>query len=114
MPIKSTSSVQIFYPEFSREEVIQTLRQGLANLLKQLPCLQVVLFGSYARGNHTVASDVDLLVVYRGEENQQAYAMVKRLFPVPRLEPHVYAEDEYRIMQDTIQKMVVDGVVIYP
>jgi predicted nucleotidyltransferase len=114
MPKKSTSSVQIFYPEFSREEVVQALRKGLANLLKQLPCLQVVLFGSYARGNYTVASDVDLLVVYLGEENKQAYAVVKQVFHIPRLEPHVYTEYEYCRMQDIIQKMLTDGVVIYP
>ncbi len=49
MPRKSTSSVQIFYPEFSRAEVIQNLGQRMANLQKHLPCTLVVLFGSYAR-----------------------------------------------------------------
>jgi len=114
MPRKSTGSVQIFYPEFSREEIIQTLRQRLDDLQKQLPCLLVVLFGSYARGNYTVASDVDLLVIYRGEENDQAYATVKQALRIPHLEPHVYTEEEYRTTKDTINKMITDGVVIYP
>ncbi len=114
MPKKSSSSVRIFYPRFSQAEVVQTLRQRLADLQKQLPCLLVVLFGSYARGNYTVASDVDLLVVYRGEENQNAYAKVKQVFGIPRLEPHVHAEDDYMKMKDTIQKMLTGGVVIYP
>jgi len=113
MPKKSTSSVRIFYPGFSREELIQTLRQKLADLQKQLPCLLVVLFGSYARGNYTVASDVDLLVVYQGEENDQAFATVKSTLSIPHLEPHVYAENDYRTMKDTIQKMITGGVVIY-
>ena len=113
MPKKSTSSVRIFYPGFSREELIQTLRQKLADLQKQLPCLLVVLFGSYARGNYTVASDVNLLVVYQGEENNQAYATVKQVFRIPRLEPHVYAENDYPMMKDTIQRMMTGGVVIY-
>lgn len=113
MPKRSTSSVQIFYPGFSREEVIQTLRQRLNDLQKQLPCLLVVLFGSYARGNYTVASDVDLLVIYQGEENDQAYATVKQVLHIPRLEPHVYPENDYRTMKDVIQKMIRDGVVIY-
>jgi predicted nucleotidyltransferase len=110
---KSTSSVQIFYPGFSRKEVTQSLRQKLTDLQKQLPCLLVVLFGSYARGNYTVASDVDLLVVYQGEENDQAYTTVKQVFRIPRLEPHVYAENDYLTMKDTIQKMIAGGVVIY-
>jgi len=104
MPKKSTSSVRIFYPRFNREEVVQTLRQRLADLQKQLPCTLVVLFGSYARGNYTVASDVDLLVVYQGKENEQAYATVKQVFGIPRLEPHVYAENGYLTMKDTLQK----------
>jgi hypothetical protein len=106
--------VRIFYPEFSREEVIQSLKQKLADLQKQLPCLLVVLFGSYARGNFTVASDVDLLVVYQGGENERAYAAVKQVFGIPRLEPHVYAEDGYRTVKDTLHEMIRDGVVIYP
>jgi predicted nucleotidyltransferase len=114
MPRKSTSSVQIFYPELSRAEVIQTLRQRLDTLQKRLPCPLVVLFGSYARGNYTVASDVDLLVVYHGPENEQAYAIAKQVFGIPRLEPHVYAEHDYMKMKDTIQKMITDSVVIYP
>lgn len=114
MPKKSTSSVQIFYPALSREEVILSLRQRLDDLQKRLPCTLVVLFGSYARGNYTVASDVDMLVVYRGEENEQDYAIVKQVFGIPRLEPHVYTEEEYRTAGDTINKMITDGVVIYP
>jgi len=113
MPKKSTSSVQIFYPGFNRDEVIQSLRHKLDDLQKQLPCLLVVLFGSYARGNYTVASDVDLMVVYQGEENDQAYATVKQALSIPHLEPHVYAENDYLTMKDTIQKMITGGVVIY-
>jgi len=113
MPKKSTSSVQVFYPRFSREEVIQELRKSLGELEKRLPCTLVVLFGSYAKGNYTAASDVDLLVVYQGEENDQAYATVKGVFRILRLEPHVYPENDYRQMKDTVQKMIRNGVVIY-
>lgn len=114
MPRKSASSVQIFYSGFSRAEVIQTLRQRLADLQKQLPCTPVVLFGSYSGGNYTVASDADLLVVYQGAENEQAYASLKQVFGIPRLEPHVYTENVYRTMKKTINKIIKDGVVIYP
>ena len=66
------------------------------------------------QGNYTVASDVDLLVVYQGQENEQSYAIVKQAFGIPRLEPHVYTEEEYGTARDTINKMTTDGVVIYP
>ncbi|MGQ9780086.1 MAG: nucleotidyltransferase domain-containing protein [Bacillota bacterium] len=36
----------------------------------RLPLRLVALFGSYGRGNYTAASNVDLLVVYRGPGNE--------------------------------------------
>jgi len=63
--------------------------------------------------HYPVASDVDLLVVFRGEENEQAYATIKRVLRIPQLEPHVYAENDYLKMKDSILKMITGGVVIY-
>ena len=113
MPKKSSGSVKIFYPAFSRKEVILTLERRLGELQKQLPCLLVSLFGSYSRGNFTAASDIDLLVVYQGGNNNRAYSIVKKTLNIPQLEPHVYPETEYPAMKDVIQKMLSSGVTIY-
>ena len=75
MPKKFSSPVQVFYPKFSREEIIQAISRSLGNLGRELPLLLVVLFGSYARGNYTVASDVDLLVVYAGKEKKRSVSL---------------------------------------
>ena len=77
-----------------------------------MPLRLVALFGSYGRGNYTAASDVDLLVVYRGPRNEDAFALVKKTLDVPRLEPHVYTEEEYRALAGTIARMVRDGTVL--
>ena len=111
---KSSSSVQIFYPKFNKEKLIQAIRERLEDLNKKLPVLLVVLFGSYAKGCYTVASDADLLVVYRGKERKDAYATVKRTLGVPRLEPHVYSDSEYEKMKKTIKKMIKNGIVLFP
>jgi predicted nucleotidyltransferase len=66
MQSRSSSSVKIFYPTLSQAEVVSCLRAGMRELEKQLPLVYVALFGSYAKGNYTVGSDIDLLVVYRG------------------------------------------------
>ncbi|MCL6642782.1 MAG: nucleotidyltransferase domain-containing protein, partial [Candidatus Bipolaricaulota bacterium] len=63
MPSRSSSSVKVFYPKLSQAEVITRLRAGLKELQPQLPIARAVLFGSYAKGNHTVGSDIDLLIV---------------------------------------------------
>jgi predicted nucleotidyltransferase len=110
---RSSSSVRVFYPKFSREEIIRRITRGLGHLGKELSLSLVVLFGSYARGDHTVASDVDLLVVYNGEARRDAYAFVKRTLDLPRLEPHVYSESEYQEMRETVEAMIRGGVTLY-
>ena len=72
----SSSSVRIFYPRFDREELIHNVKEKIGKLSGKLPISLVVLFGSYAQGNYTVASDVDLLIVYRGKERKDAFATV--------------------------------------
>ncbi len=66
MEKKSSTSVRVFYPRFNKEEIIHLITKNLGNLKRELPLSLVVLFGSYATGNYTLASDVDLLVVYEG------------------------------------------------
>jgi predicted nucleotidyltransferase len=112
MQSRSSSSVKIFYPTLSQAEVVSRLRAGMRELEKQLPLVYVVLFGSYAKGNYTVGSDIDLLVVYRGEARPDAYACVKKILDLPRLEPHVYAEAEYERLRETLRKMTEGGIVL--
>ena len=110
---QSSSSVRIFYPKFDKEDLVQKLKTKIEKLAGKLPLSLVVLFGSYARGNYTVASDVDLLVVYRGKERKDAFATVKKTLDIPLLEPHVHSEDEYEGLKGTIGRMIADGVVLF-
>lgn len=115
MQKRSSPSVRIFYPRFDREELIQQLRGKTKELARVLPLRLAVLFGSYAHGNFTAASDVDLLIVYRGRQRKGAFAAVKKVIDIPRLEPHVYCEEEYRALKEsTIHRMIAGGVVLFP
>jgi hypothetical protein len=111
---RSSSSVRVFYPKLDRTELVRILSQGLRELNAKLPLVRAVLFGSYAKGNYTVGSDVDLLIIYRGDPEPNAYAIVKRILNVPRLEPHLYTEDEYRKLKGTLDRMLAGGVVLFP
>jgi predicted nucleotidyltransferase len=93
--------------------LIKRLKKKLKDLARELPVSLVVLFGSYARGNYTVASDVDLLVVYQGKEREDAFATVKKTFDISRIEPHVYSEDEYERLRNVLGGMVAGGVVLF-
>ena len=70
---RSSGSVKVFYPPWNREALLVRLREGVTALREVLPLVRVVLFGSYARGRQTVASDIDLLVIYAGEMRGDAY-----------------------------------------
>ncbi|MGQ9630096.1 MAG: nucleotidyltransferase domain-containing protein [bacterium] len=110
---ESSSSVKVFYPRFDRQHLLQRLNRGISALKEALPLKWAILFGSYARGSHTVASDIDLLVIYNGEAREDAFALVKKTLCIPGLEPHVYSESQYEAMRETLHRMVQDGVVIY-
>jgi predicted nucleotidyltransferase len=105
--------VRIFYPKRTREQLIAELRSRLPILAQVLPLARVVLFGSVARGRETVASDIDLLIVYRGERREDAFSIVKKTLGIAGLEPHPYTLDEYRTAGPTVERMVRDGVVLW-
>jgi len=113
MQSRSSSSVKIFYPKLRQAEVITQLKAKLPALAEQLPLVRVVLFGSYARGNYTVGSDIDLLVIYAGPERPNAYALVKRIVDLPGLEPHLYTQAEYEQSREMLDTMIKDGVVLW-
>ena len=113
MPQRSSGSVQVFYPPWNREALLARLREGVTALREVLPLVLVVLFGSYARGRQTVASDIDLLVVYAGAVRGDAYALIRHTLDLRRLEPHVYAEEEYAQVSATLACMIQDGITVY-
>lgn len=109
---ESSSSVRVFYPPLSCEDLLNVLRQRMPAVQEKLPVKRAVLFGSYAKRRHTIASDIDLLIVYAGKPREDAYALVKRTLNIRRLEPHVYAEEEYRQVEMTVERMIRDGISI--
>lgn len=76
-------------------EVVERLRRASLGLEAKLPLMLMILFGSFARDRFTAASDVDLLVVYKGQERPDAYKIVMDAVKLPRLEPRIYTEEEF-------------------
>lgn len=110
---RSSSSVKVFYPRLGRDEVVGLLQERLPELADKLPLVKAVLFGSYAKGNFTVASDIDLLLVYTGPPREDAYALARRVLAIPRLEVHAYSEEEYRRLGEIVRRMEEGGIVVY-
>jgi len=114
MPGTSSASVRIFSPPFGRETLVAHLRRRVEDLCTVLPVTRVVLFGSYARKRHTIASGIDLLVIYAGAKRDSAYALVRRTLDVLRLEPHIYSEEERRLLQRTSVRTIADSLPLFP
>ncbi len=112
MPDRYSSSVKIFYPHFSREELVALLKQRIVALREKLPVTRAVLFGSYAKGKQTAASDIDLLVVYAGEPRPRAYEIVWETIRLRGLEPHVFAESEFQVVMATWEKMLLGSITV--
>jgi len=110
--------VRIYYPRFSRGELIEKLRRCAEELSKRLPLKRVILFGSYASGRQTAASDVDVLVVYEGKrDKREVYDLCWDLIGLPNLELHLYLEDEYLKLRKSKYSIVWEaenkGIVIW-
>lgn len=113
MPNKSSSSVRVWYPRHNREKLLADIRERLPDLAAALPLERVVLFGSWAAGRATAASDIDLLIVYGDPPKADAYRTVRRIMRLPGLEPHIYSTTEASELPDTIERMTREGVVLW-
>lgn len=106
-------TVRVFYPRYTRAEVLAALRERLPELERRLPLRLVALFGSYARGNYSVRSDIDLLVVYDDPGCPDAFATVGEVFGLTGIEPHCYALSQAQARARTLWAMLRDAVVLY-
>lgn len=88
---KYSGSVRVFFPKFSREEVVNEIRKCAVDLREKLGLEKVILFGSYARKNYTVASDIDILVIFDDEKSSEdkVYKCLMRSIQLPRVELHL-------------------------
>jgi predicted nucleotidyltransferase len=90
------SRVKVTYPALSRSELVDRLKETSITLKKRLPITRLILFGSYAVNRYTAASDIDLLVVYDGQEREDAFKVIMNELRLPRLEPRIYTEEQYK------------------
>jgi len=89
------SWVKVVYPALSRNQVTEKLKEASVSLRRRLPGSKMILYGSYAQGHYAAGSDIDVIVVYRGELRENAYKVVMDEIELPRLEPKVYSEEQF-------------------
>ncbi|MBN8653283.1 MAG: nucleotidyltransferase family protein [Cytophagales bacterium] len=63
----------------TREDILTILRAHKAEIQKKYPVATLALFGSFARGEQTAKSDVDLLVEFNGPIGLEVVDLVEDL-----------------------------------
>ena len=111
---RSSSTVRVVFPSFSRDELVARLRREAVDLADLLPLRRVTLFGSWAAGRATVASDVDLLVIYEGLEREDASRIVRQAVPLRQLEVHLYTVEQAEGVQATLERMTRGAIELWP
>ncbi|MGC8977360.1 MAG: nucleotidyltransferase domain-containing protein, partial [Candidatus Ratteibacteria bacterium] len=92
MERKLLSSVKFYYPRYDLKEIIKRVKEGVLNLKEIVKIKKIVLFGSYAKGNFTGRSDVDLLVIYKGRKRKDIYKVLKKNIQIFNLQIHSFNE----------------------
>lgn len=88
---KYSNSVKVYFPKFNTEKVIKELSRCTAELREKLGLEKVILFGSYAKENYTVASDIDLLIIFDDKKSSEdeVYKGLMKNIKLPRIELHL-------------------------
>ena len=93
---------------------IEEIKSYIIPVVKKYPVEKVILFGSYARGDASDTSDVDLVVESGGKmKNTKIFALGGDLLDVLPVRVDVYDILEITnpsVMYENIQK---EGVIIY-
>lgn len=100
--------------------VAETLPTAIENLIREVNPEKVILFGSYAYGNPTPDSDVDLLVIVRGDEPYRerylrvARALQPRLFPLDLVvKTPEEVEEALQTFSPFLREALTKGVCLY-
>jgi predicted nucleotidyltransferase len=113
---KSSSSAKIYYPKYDQAEVVEELRKTMQMLSKELGIEKVILFGSYAKNRYTVASDIDILVVFDETvcDEDKVYKAIRKRVKLSRLEPHLITKNEYSRARESrwIKTIEKEGIII--
>ena len=93
---------------------IEEIKTYIIPVIKKYPVKRVILFGSYARGDATETSDVDIIVDSQGHlRNRKIFALGGELLDVLPVRVDVY--DILEIMKPSVMydNIINEGVVIY-
>lgn len=103
MQRRSSSSVRVSFPKHSSKEVIDEVKKTIDGLSGKVALEKVMLFGSHVKNRYTVASDIDVPVIFDDSRSteDETYKALMRNIELPRLELHTLSKKDYELMKDS-------------
>ena len=93
---------------------IDEIKSCIMPVIEKYPINKVILFGSYARGDASDTSDVDLIVESHGQlRNRKIFALGGELLDVLPVRVDVYDILEITAPSAMYENIQKEGVVIY-
>jgi predicted nucleotidyltransferase len=105
-----------------KEEVKKLLSEVVEKLISKYKPLSIILYGSYAYGNPTEDSDIDLLILKKTNKRRvDRFIQVKKIIYNPNnkipISPLIYnlkeLEERLRIGDDFIKEIYKKGTILY-
>ncbi|ULR40915.1 nucleotidyltransferase domain-containing protein [Thermus sp. NEB1569] len=103
-------SVRVFFPPWTKEEILKRLKEGLGVLREDLPLRQAYLFGSWATGRALPGSDLDLLLIYQGPARGDLNRLARKAFKGLPVELHAYTEEEAKALEPLLRQMLAQAI----
>ena len=93
---------------------INEIKETVASLVEDYPVRRVILIGSYARGDATEKSDVDLIIDSGGDiDSWELFGLIGKIVKKMPLGVDVFELDEIKKPSGTFDSITNEGVVIY-
>jgi predicted nucleotidyltransferase len=93
---------------------IEEIKSCILPVVEKYPVEKVILFGSYARGDASDSSDVDLVVDSRGRlRNRKIFALGGELLDVLPVKVDVYDILEIKNPSTLYENIQKEGLLIY-
>ena len=93
---------------------VEEIKSYIIPIIRKYPVEKVILFGSYARGDASDTSDIDLVVESRGRlRNRKIFALGGELLDVLPVRVDVYDILEIANQSPMYENIQKEGVIIY-
>ncbi len=115
----SSDTVRIEYA-VPKRRVEQTLARYVKRIRSRVGVHLAILFGSYARGNYSHDSDIDIAIIADRlpEDHVERYALLKETVLGLDLQPFTYTVKEWeemtKIESGFVREILSHGKVLYP